>query len=96
MDNTPSSNPNPEPDLWGKSAPAAAAAAPAAGGLMRWLPWLILGLAVLGLVWWMLAGRQPAADEEKEQRRRGGEANAAPRAGDQRAPSIQPEGRRAG
>lgn len=41
--------------------PAAAAAAPAAGGLMRWLPWLILGLAVLGLVWWMLAGRQPAA-----------------------------------
>lgn len=41
--------------------PAAAAAAPAAGGLMRWLPWLILGLAVLGLVWWMLASRQPAA-----------------------------------
>ena len=41
--------------------PTPAAAAPAAGGLMRWLPWLILGLAVLGLVWWMLAGRQPAA-----------------------------------
>ena len=38
----------------------AAAAAPAAGGLMRWLPWLILGLALLGLVWWLMAGRQPA------------------------------------
>ncbi len=36
MDNTPSSNPNPEPDLWGKSAPAAAAAAASAAPAPGW------------------------------------------------------------
>lgn len=36
----------------------AAAAAPAAGRLMQWLPWLILGVAVLALLWWLFAGRQ--------------------------------------
>lgn len=40
---------------------AAAVAAPAEGGLMRWLPWLILGLALLALLWWQFAGRHAAA-----------------------------------
>ena len=39
---------------------AAAAAAPAEGGVMRWLPWLILGLALLALLWWLFAGRHAA------------------------------------
>ncbi|CAN7572357.1 DUF2853 family protein [Phenylobacterium sp. LjRoot219] len=40
--------------------PAAAAATPAAGGMPRWLPWLILGIALLALLWWLVAGRQAA------------------------------------
>jgi outer membrane protein OmpA-like peptidoglycan-associated protein len=43
--------------------PAAAAAvadAPATGGLMRWLPWAILALALLALLWWLFAGRHAA------------------------------------
>jgi outer membrane protein OmpA-like peptidoglycan-associated protein len=37
---------------------AEAATPPATGGLTRWLPWLILGLALLALLWWLFAGRQ--------------------------------------
>lgn len=39
--------------------PAAAVAAPRPSGLMRWLPWLVLGALALLLLWWLFSQRTP-------------------------------------
>lgn len=39
--------------------PAAAAAAPRSSGLMRWLPWLVLGALALLALWWLATQRAP-------------------------------------
>ncbi|ATQ42056.1 DUF2853 family protein [Caulobacter mirabilis] len=74
---------------------AAAAATAAPGGGMRWLLWLLLGLALLALLWWLLAGRNPGGQTATTETAPPAEA-AAPAVPDATAPSATADATAAG